>query len=50
MEEKVYHSMSRIGKAGIALGIVTLVCGVAVGVLSIVFGGKLLKERSRIIF
>ncbi len=50
VEEKIYRSMSRIGSGGIALGIITLVCGVTVGILSIVFGSKLLKERSRIMF
>ena len=50
MEEKIYHSMGRIGGATITMGIISIICGVTVGILSIVFGAKLLKDKSHILF
>ena len=45
MDEKIYKSMGRIGGANIAMGIVCIVVGVTVGVLSIVCGGRLLTGQ-----
>lgn len=48
--EKVYNTMRWTGACNIALGIIVLVTGVAVGILSIVSGSVLLKRKSNIIF
>lgn len=48
--EKIYHTMSRAGACNIAMGIIVLVTGVTLGVLSIVTGGMLLKRKSEIEF
>ena len=48
--ERVYKTMRNAGGACIALGVVTMVVGVAVGVLTIIAGAKILKEKSGITF
>lgn len=48
MNEKIYKTMSRTGACSIAVGIITLVTGVAAGVLMIVSGSRLLKRKSDI--
>ncbi len=48
--EKIYKSMKVSGAASIAIGVVTLVIGVAAGVLNIVVGAVLLKNKSDITF
>lgn len=50
MNEKIYKTMSRCGAGSVALGIVTLVTGLAAGVLMIVSGARLLKRKSEITF
>lgn len=50
MNEKVYRSMNYVGAWNIAIGIATLVLGVAVGVMSILHGAKLLKEKKSLLF
>jgi hypothetical protein len=50
MGEKTYRTMKISGAACLALGIITLVTGVCVGVLSIINGAVLLKNKSEIIF
>ena len=50
MEEKAYKTMGITGGLSIAIGIVTIVGGIVLGVLSIVNGGKLLKRKSEIMF
>ena len=49
MNEKIYKTMSRAGACSIAVGIITLVTGVAAGVLMIVSGSRLLKRKSDIL-
>lgn len=49
MNEKIYKTMSRTGACSITVGIVTLVTGVAAGVLMIVSGSRLLKRKSDIL-
>lgn len=49
MNEKVYRTMGITGAANIAVGIVSVTVGVAVGVIAIVSGAKLLKERKHIL-
>ena len=50
MNEKAYKTMSRIGGWNIALGVVSLVIGAAIGIGSIITGARLLKDKSNITF
>ena len=50
MEEKVYKTMAQTGGFSIALGIVCIVAGIVIGVCTIVNGGRLLHNKSRILF
>ena len=50
MDEKVYKTMGRSGAWNIAIGVVIIVVGLFAGVLSIINGAKLIKDKSRIIF
>ncbi|MCR5255002.1 MAG: hypothetical protein K6D96_03650 [Acetatifactor sp.] len=50
MEEKVYKLMGGIGGGNIAVGIVTIVFGLAMGVLLIINGARLLVGKSKIMF
>ena len=49
MNEKIYKTMSRTGASSVAVGIVTLVTGVATGILMIISGARLLKRKSDIL-
>ena len=49
MNEKIYNTMSRTGACSVAVGIVTLVTGVATGILMIISGARLLKRKSDIL-
>ncbi|MBQ5445713.1 MAG: hypothetical protein IIT48_03480 [Lachnospiraceae bacterium] len=48
--EKVYKSMKHVGTGNIALGVIMIVTGVCVGILTIINGAKLLKDKSDITF
>ena len=48
--EKACKTMTSSGAANIAAGIVVIVAGVAAGVLTIINGARLLKNRNEIIF
>lgn len=50
MGEKTYKVLGIAGAGSIALGTVILVCGLVTGILSIVTGAALLKQKSKIIF
>ncbi len=50
MNEKTYKTMRRAGGISIALGIVSIVVGVTIGVLTILTGANLLKRKSDISF
>ena len=50
MVEKAYKAMNAAGAASIAIGITILVTGVISGILSIVFGARLLKNRHQLTF
>ncbi len=50
MGEKMYKVLSVTGAGSIALGIVILVTGVVTGILTIVTGAALLKQKSKIMF
>jgi len=45
MNEKTYRTMSRIGGANIAMGVIMMVTGVVLGVLMTVSGARLLKQK-----
>ena len=48
--EKLYRVVSRGGAGSLVMGIIVLVVGVATGVLMIVNGAGLLKQKSQITF
>lgn len=48
--EKAYLTMKNSGAGNIVIGIIVLVVGVTVGVLSIVSGANLLRHKREIIF
>ena len=49
MNEKVYKTMGRTGTAAIVLGIISMSVGVVCGILSIIFGSRLLKRKSEVL-
>ena len=49
MNEKIYKVMGGAGALNIALGVISIVVGLATGVLLIISGGKLLSGRRNII-
>lgn len=50
MNEKIFRTMGGIGGGSIAMGAILLVTGIAVGVLMIINGARLLKQRAEITF
>ncbi|MGN0169580.1 MAG: hypothetical protein ACI39H_02335 [Lachnospiraceae bacterium] len=50
MNEKIYKTMTSSGVAAIVVGILVFVIGLACGIVSVVFGGRLLKKREKITF
>lgn len=50
MEEKTYCVMKRVGGSNIAIGVLFIVAGLTLGILAIVNGGKLLKNKGNILF
>ena len=50
MSEKAYKTMTGAGATNIVLGIIVLVTGIVTGVLLIVQGGRLLKNKSGLTF
>ena len=50
MQEKSYKTMKKVGGYNIAIGIITLITGIVCGILMIVNGGKLLKNKSDMLF
>lgn len=50
MDEKVYKIMGRSGALAIVIGVISIVAGVAGGVLLLISGGKLLAGKSKILF
>ncbi len=49
MDEHTYKVMGSTGALNIAFGVIAIVSGIAVGVLLIISGAKLLGSRKRII-
>lgn len=50
MNEKIYNSLSGIGAAGIVTGIICIVIGITVGIISIISGAHALGLKRYIIF
>ena len=50
MNEKPYKTMGITGAASIAVGIVALVIGITLGVISVISGAQLLKDRKGLTF
>lgn len=50
MNEKAYKTMSFAGSASIAVGVVVIVTGIAAGVIAIIGGVKLLKDKKGLTF
>lgn len=50
MNEKVYKVMTGVGIGNLVVGVVIIAAGLACGILSIVNGARLLKNKSDIIF
>lgn len=50
MPEKAYQTMKHAGAWGIVMGVLLLIAGVAIGIMSIVYGGKLLANKKEITF
>lgn len=48
--EKVYRVLKSVGGSNIAVGILMILAGVTLGVLNIVGGAKLLRNRRNILF
>ncbi|MBO6166383.1 MAG: hypothetical protein J6O17_08470 [Eubacterium sp.] len=48
--EKVYKVLKQVGAGNIAIGVLLIVAGVTFGVLNIVSGAVLLKNRRNILF
>lgn len=50
MNEKAYKSMSFAGAASIIIGIIVAVVGVATGIVAIISGARLLKDKKGLTF
>jgi len=50
MSEKTYKVMTSAGAGSLVVGVLLIVTGVACGIISIVNGARLLKNKSDIIF
>jgi len=50
MNEAAYNTMKHVGGGSIALGVIAIAAGIAVGVLSIVNGARLLSRKSSLTF
>ncbi len=50
MQEKSYKTMKKVGGCNIAIGVISIISGVVCGILMIVNGAKLLKNKSDMLF
>ncbi len=50
MPEKAYQTMKHAGAWGVVMGIVLTITGLSIGIMSIIYGSRLLKNKSEIIF
>lgn len=47
--ERIHKKIGNIGRAGIVLGIVIIVTGLAIGIVSIIFGASALSAKKHLI-
>ncbi len=50
MNEKIYKTMKRVGSWNIVFGVIMITLGLAIGIIQIVHGGKLLVHKRDITF
>lgn len=50
MNERVYKTMTRAGAWNIVFGVLLIVLGLVIGVMQIIYGGKLLSDRRELTF
>ena len=50
MNEKTYKVMNGVGSGNLVIGILLIVVGLVAGILMIVNGGRLLKNKSNLLF
>jgi len=50
MNEKIYKTMGVSGVVAITTGVVVASVGIICGILSIIFGSRLLKKKAQIMF
>lgn len=50
MTEKTHKSMGFTGTVNLIAGIISIVTGIAIGVMLIISGSKILSERKNILF
>ncbi len=50
MNEKAYKAMGFSGVVGITVGIIVMVTGIAAGIVAIISGAKLLKDKQGLTF
>lgn len=50
MNEKIYKCMRNVGIWNVVVGIILIVVGLGSGVLTIINGAKLIKDKSEIMF
>ncbi|MCI8583794.1 MAG: hypothetical protein HFH11_03775 [Dorea sp.] len=50
MNEKAFKTMGITGAASIAIGVVMIVTGITTGVIAVVCGGRLLKNKEGLMF
>lgn len=50
MQEKFFRTIKSVGGGNIAIGVIMIVTGLVCGILAIVNGGRLLKEKSDRLF
>ena len=48
--EKAYRTMKQVGALNIALGVITIVTGLVVGILMLTAGGRSLKNKRFIVW
>lgn len=49
-EERTYRIMRGTGATNVAVGIISIVVGTAIGILMIISGAKLLTQKGKILF
>ncbi len=50
MNEKAYKTMNFAGAAGVTIGIVMIVTGLAAGIIAVVSGVRLLRDKKGLTF